>query len=1341
MDMMAPPETLSSISKLVASSPTPAAISHELSLLHQRTSSLLSLQQTLRAFSTRREGLTSLQASYSEVVERAIAEEEGKTNSTSPPSDSSQGGGRRLGVKDTEIRFRDAYADALDTFERGWEGQSQVFAQWELLPSLVMVESPPRPTFDAPPLPPSNFAIPNSWIYALPDPLNSTPSILRFTSLLLAEPYILGSGISTLEGPSLTSLLPPNNPTSTSSSSQHRASPLKTLFQLSAETRGPLAVLEIAHGIWSTALSELVGREKSDREEGGNGGGERVKELENFLVGVLDVLDSLGLEVEVDGGTGAANSQHDASSGGSGPLGLHRGVEEVLLQLLKDAPTVRANSKSEPETPSPPPSTWGSTVTSTFSTLINTSTSGLYSVASISGAGLSTVANAASMGFLPLASVTPPPPSPSPSPNPIPAPSKSIIASPNVQNRASSISTPSKILHPALLSQDPLAVLLSRSATSLLKLFTPSPRDSSATPKPLIEVLLSRLLSHSFPSNTSPSENRKVLLLGLIRWWCFSFLGRKIGQAGSGGGWTTPHIPFGVVLDGEGGIDFGAGKREETLLDEVHVGRKDAVELFLGLHRVVYAAMVDACGFGTSKEVGADRESRALAKAARSLVAAWSSGGTPASPPKPTKEIHAFLLGPGGFSTLVLSFGPLILRSHVPTLPKRNGGAGGARPISVSPSFKRSPAFVNRESKRVNPGVGARYSLDRQDEEEGMDEMLSDQLDIVLADVFSLSNRGQALLFAIPPDGSSSSLQITTRIPDDHLFHSPPPPAAPASSNFPSRLPPNSSFAFPNPPSNSNNFNKGWDSPPGSPRQEALQSSLQDQGSNFSQRPIQQQGIDIPEDDIPPFSNLLGTSLLWRSTSNPKATPQQAPARPVLSSPEVALLRKGIFALIRSGYVATRQGETGSDVFQEGKSHLVIDCLTSAARRSAEERQYHSHLLYSQCLSILRHHQIVGGTNMDFVLNRVAAPLRESYDKSCAILLRTQRRLDEIEGQRRRLLDLARVLRGEIDDAVRIRAWYTSFKASNLGRQFRARLSEAISPNRSPEERERALKKVENWQRELGIYSFARATDSPFEHALMLVETVVHLAIRPQVFYSNPLWSREKAVVDSLVAVSRSNQQRHAQDYRPSFAETLIGAGSAILTAPLSLAGLPYSSSTNPPASTSPLPRNVMLSFGASSPSMLKPHEQNTAFSGAVEEHLLRIGLKLSVSSNPRIILVGVYQPLLVSFFSGVPLVRHFLNFHPEPRRRRSFSGVRFLDRRILFPSLASRSPSVVRNSAGRESSPESLHSHHPASAPLLQETTRSIHPPPFPERQNSRLVGTRIGSDGRIGVAFFRPF
>lgn len=202
---------------------------------------------------------------------------------------------------------------------------------------------------------------------------------------------------------------------------------------------------------------------------------------------------------------------------------------------------------------------------------------------------------------------------------------------------------------------------------------------------------------------------------------------------------------------------------------------------------------------------------------------------------------------------------------------------------------------------------------------------------------------------------------------------------------------------------------------------------------------------------------------------------------------------------------------------------------------------------------------------------------------------------------------------------LQIRAWYSSIKSSTLGRQLRSRLAELHLP-RTSLERSQAQSSLDAWRKELGIHSFTRPEegDTTFDESLMLVETAVAISCQPEMVFKSRVWAREKEVLARMVAGSHAGREEQAQEEttRPSFAESLLASGSSILSAPLSLAGLPLPSSPSIPSSTTetrPSPELLtILPFGACTLSLLKPHESPTPSPSAIEDFLLRLQLKLA---------------------------------------------------------------------------------------------------------------------------------
>ncbi|KAM0753696.1 hypothetical protein T439DRAFT_322582 [Meredithblackwellia eburnea MCA 4105] len=1196
-------ETLESIALLFQQTSPPWPSTQLLAQVHTKSAALLQLQRTLKHFTDSRENLTSLVSGFQGAVEAAVAT-----------------GRKGVPLQRAQDTFLAAYNLAIDSFEADWEAATRQIDHH--LDSGSPISS--TTVSDDP----AEYAVPTSWLSSLDN--ESRVTIEQFLSLLLADPYTLGAGIATLEGDSLAYILPappggsppsPNRPSTTT------APPLQVLITLVLGALGEEAVLNLALGAWETAIREIVGRETSRKQDAGDLGastsaGAREKELEAFLVVFLDVLDSMGICM----GSGSTSTK-------PGPLSLHRGTEDILLKLLDEAKSIHTPLQSPtfdkvPSTTSPSmtfsPSSWGSTVTSSVTNTFSTLNAGLYTVATLGGSGLSTVANAG-LGLFPgspslgapsspsLGSSTPSARSPSPS-------------SQHPPSTPSRMSTSSQIWNP-------LTFAITRAATSLLMSFTPS-SSSSLEQAPLIQRLISQLLISSFPiTSEEGAGHRKVILLGIVRWWGFSWLGKKLAQSGAGGAYTSSSIPTGVRLScgPEQPLVFEgyATPSATALLDEVYISSRDAAELMLGLHKAAYGAIVSAAGFSGSAGNGPDdwagkpedgeREKRALKIAAKTLVHAWGAGSRPSSktasssPPKPqtltersASTKSAVSLSPSEVVTLSSSFRQLVLRSPA-SGPMLSPGLGSTA-SSPPPTFKRSSAFNSSSSTPFS-------FLTPQKPSSTIGATLEERLEVVVDQLDPSAPAPPAVVFVTcPPFGGAptvswkmNSLSAKQRSPNCSPDN---PPRSPLSFSFhrrarsPSTSPPT--------------VRRGWTSPPRSPRHEALESGFTSSGSYFST--AAPSATSHSQAGAPSVAEQSTASSIWRrpSKKDRDATPATS-ARPmvVTTTPaELKSVRKAILSLVQQGAISTTTCTDlpGPDVFlhrqrksssSTTKSQGFLETLERAIQRSSSEHNWIAVSTYTQAMDIARRvRQAQGSTDDQSLLSRAASSMRARLQHAQVLANVARDNLTAIERRRRQLVDLARAERGAVDD-LRIRGWYIATMASELGDQLRARLMEATAP-RKPSESEEARKKVREWTNELGIVSFTK-TETSFEESLMFIELAsTTIAMDPSSFYSSPFWAKESAVMSTLMG--------HAQTKSAtSFAESLLASGTTILTAPFSLAGLSTrgtGTSPNPSGPQLSLPNHVVLSFGASTPALLRPHEATTAFVRALEEHLLRVTLK-----------------------------------------------------------------------------------------------------------------------------------
>lgn len=543
------------------------------------------------------------------------------------------------------------------------------------------------------------------------------------------DPYVLGSGIATLEGSALGNLLP--------TSSGFSNAPLLTLLEMINLVQGPIGALQLLLGISETAIRELVGREQTSAAswtfDNGIGLGifsgnlpgtpserisrSREKELEHFLVDLLDQVDALGLEHKT---AGNGSIQHNP-----GPSLLHQGIEDILLETLdayrhdsshRQKPKARASARLSPSGMFNP-SSWGGTVTSTISSISQLPLSGLAHVAN--GA-------AAAAGMM-----SPISPSSSPDterqPPLVPEKPDSLqscpaIGAPSSPSRIRISSSPKPL-------PSPIAHHLTIAAARILETMKPS---ASSPSTPLAQALISRLLSTSFSSSEVASDpaHRKVKLLAIARWWAFGWLGRKLGRIAYGGAQSSGRLPFGVTLDLDDCDSWSqTGKRSSALLDEVSISNEETIDVFQALHTCVYSAILEACNLkNTAAMHTAGQEQQRLQQAAKDFVTAWSTAPNHETDRENHQPngMHTFSLSADEFAGLVDSFAPLILQ-YPARGPRQSSGA--SKDSSAPNSFRLSSAFQGR-------------SATEEEREEKTDRQVSDEEDLTtFADWVNLVQR------------------------------------------------------------------------------------------------------------------------------------------------------------------------------------------------------------------------------------------------------------------------------------------------------------------------------------------------------------------------------------------------------------------------------------------------------------------------------------------------------------------------------------------------------------------------------------------------------------------------
>lgn len=643
-------------------------------------------------------------------------------------------------------------------------------------------------------------------------------------------------------------------------------------------------------------------------------------------------------------------------------------------------------------------------------------------------------------------------------------------------------------------------------------------------------------------------------------------MGRRVGRLVPGRGGEG----IGVILstkDGESSLAGEGGKRSTTgLLDEVFISEEKGLEVFLALHRMVYGAVTGVCGFALEGDAGregwepgamaGDGERRELKAAARGFVNAWSGsgdsnvgegGGGFFSPfLTPNKGLRGFSLKPSELGVLIESFSELILMEVAlgPTTPTI-----GSPPMT---SFKRASAFGGGE-KFSSFGSGS-----------GSGSGLRDRLTSLIS-VGGLRGEDGMLFFV---SFFERKLCVDRGLPRREVFVDG------------KRGKTTTTIGVGSPtPTSSRRMGSGWISPPHSPRFEQLSNSLQANSNYFGRSPS------------PSVISISSTSKGGKR----------------LGSEEIDLVRRALISIVRGGGDFGTGGleEKGEDVFVSGdkESRKLVRVLEQASGEAEASHDFHSFVVYSQALTIVK-----SSSSLDGVLDRIIAPLKEANEIAVGSLALVQKRLGELEVQRRALLDLARSERGVIDD-LRIRAWYSSFREGEIGLRLGDRLRKVYSDKRSMVDRLKAKERVLAWATERGNLSFSRVES--LEESLMLVETTVEEAMEPSTFFASSFWERERKVLNHLV---EEHSRGTTFGATASFAETIIAGGTSILTAPLALAGLPYPSFQTQSSSipSHDPPANVILSFGATSPSLLKPNEGRITFVNALDEHLLRLTTKLT---------------------------------------------------------------------------------------------------------------------------------
>ncbi|GAA6042247.1 hypothetical protein JCM8097_005114 [Rhodosporidiobolus ruineniae] len=580
-----------------STSPTPAEEqAHHLTLLaQQRALALARQERCLARFEAAQVRLAKdVEGKLRRRVEVEVAAEEavaaGEKGRGGAAAARKALGEARQASEAAQEGFVERYHAALASFEGEWASAEALYRRWDVvLPSVSSPSSGVEP--------PRLF----SWLdTALPD---APKTVKAFLARLLAEdPYVFGSGLAML--PEFSSLLP--SLPSPSFSPASAPNPFGALVRFLSTARGPIAVLDLARGLFETALRELVGRERGEgaetpRSEAGEGedggiglgirmegiggdgrrGSARERELEEMLVGVLEVLDELNMEVEVDAPTGTTSSLFTP------PL------SPPPTPLLPASP---ASLTSTSWSPSAFLSTGFSTLTSAPAAAVRT----VHSVASAFPFGLPT------------------PPLSTASEDDTPTTSPRLPSSPESPNKPLPRLPRFRPPSPPP-TKSPFELLLARTAADLLALLTPS-----AAPTPggssLVEVLLRQLLCASFPPGAE--ETRKLLAVAIGRWFAFTRLGAFL---------RSPAVPLHPHPHPPSPASAAASSSSRPFFAGVPVSTAQELELLVPLHREVYVAVTEAIRAVRRGEKGSEggedgegAEERELRRAARAFVEGWA---------------------------------------------------------------------------------------------------------------------------------------------------------------------------------------------------------------------------------------------------------------------------------------------------------------------------------------------------------------------------------------------------------------------------------------------------------------------------------------------------------------------------------------------------------------------------------------------------------------------------------------------------------------------------------------------------------------------------------------------
>lgn len=722
------PSQLAQLASLLSNPPATAS-KHLPSLLLQRSIALLQLQDAVQTLSESKEDVSKALEDYLWNVEREM---------------SAEGGGKSSGgaVRASQERLLEALRASVEGFEADWDKGVREFEAWE-------VKGGGRGWIDGVSRGSGTGADQGS---------TREEAVSGYLQQLVAEPRTLGSTLAQLssEDPTLLSTLLPSTTTGKSKA------PLEILLRLLENTRGAEGLLEFYIGLWETGIKSLtsppspspspspsIDTPPSSTSPSRSTSGE--KELCDFLVSSLELLESLALSLP------SPPSSSSCTSPGSDPMSTtHPGISAIFLQLFKDLrdlplPSPVASPMSTRQSSVDRPSVLlgtrsflgtlsdysiggitsvGSGFTSSMDVLGSTLGAGMDSIGlnSISngigavGSGIGALGNGigsgirasgtgiasgigavgsgigavgmgigavgagigSEIGFGRLgirrasSDVSIPPTPPLPASTSTPPPTFRPSPSRRASNR----------------TFQPLTTLQLRSSTLLLQSLRPSFPPSS--PRSLITLLISHLLQ-TFPDGEARG---KVLLLSVVRYYGFTYLGKRLSRPLSPTSYPRPTL----ILPSSQSLPppSKGGMEEKRMFEGTHLSTLEQ-ETMVGIYRLIYGSLVSACGLGIIRgevEEGEGDERKAWREAGEGFVKGWSQGPTFEVQGGTEDGVKVFKLSAEEFAVLFGSFSNLLLP-----------------PFTRPPSFKStafrplSTAYPQDSDEDMGAGVGMRGVL------------------------------------------------------------------------------------------------------------------------------------------------------------------------------------------------------------------------------------------------------------------------------------------------------------------------------------------------------------------------------------------------------------------------------------------------------------------------------------------------------------------------------------------------------------------------------------------------------------------------------------------------------